>query len=190
MTNRLIYDCEIVNAIPTGDRIEGINYCKGWTDFEGMGVSVIGFKQNQDEAEHCLAVGTFAFVSDYRCKGYRIVGFNSKVFDDKLLAANDFSLDTHYDLLEEIRLAAGFDRHWQSVPRGYSYKLDAIAKANGKAKTGSGELAPILWQQGRHQEVIDYCKTDVELTSWILDLGLAGELIDPNTGNKLQLAPI
>jgi hypothetical protein len=130
----------------------------------------VGVGRNAVHIEHCL------------------VGFNSKGFDDKLLAANGLEgIETHYDLLEEIRIAAGFDAHFSSVPKGYSYKLDALAKANGSAKTGSGELAPVLWQQGKKQEVIDYCKMDVEITSKILNLGLAGELIDPNTGDKLKL---
>jgi hypothetical protein len=76
------------------------------------------------------------------------------------------------------------------VPKGWSYKLDAIAKANGMAKTGTGELAPIMWQRGQKQEVIDYCLNDVRVTTAILELGLAGELADPNTGKKLRLAPL
>jgi hypothetical protein len=121
---------------------------------------------------------------------YKLIGFNSLNFDDNLLEAhNILEYQTHYDLLVEVRAAAGYLSHRQ-VPKGYSYKLDAIAKANEMAKTASGELAPIMWQLGRKQDVIDYCKMDVKITKAMLDLGLAGELIDPNTGNKLQLMPI
>lgn len=193
--NRLIYDCEIIKAIPTKDsRIEGIEYCKGWTDYEGMGISVIGWKVNNQAARVSFSGWQFLEFLDFFCalsENPKIVGFNSKNFDDKLLAANDLEgIETHYDILEEVRIAAGFGPGFRSVPKGYSYKLDAIAQANGMAKTGHGALAPVLWQQGKQQEVIDYCKNDVDITSAILDLGLAGELIDPNTGNKLQLAAL
>jgi hypothetical protein len=188
--NRLIYDIEIIKAIPTREpQIDGIEYCDGWTDHEGMGISVIGYQYNDEPIEHCLSAASFLdLLISLDNEEYALVGFNSRSFDDKLLAANGLEdIETDYDLLEEVRIAAGFRAHFQSVPKGYSYKLDAIAKANGMAKTGSGELAPVLWQQGKEQQVIDYCEMDIAITAAMLDLGLAGELIDPNTGDKLQL---
>ena len=71
-----------------------------------------------------------------------------------------------------------------------SYKLDAIARANGMAKSGDGQMAPLLWQQGKRQEVIDYALNDVRITRDILKLGLKGELVDPNTNKLLQLASL
>ena len=40
----LVYDIEIVNAIPDREGIkkEGVEYCEGWGDHAGMGISVIG----------------------------------------------------------------------------------------------------------------------------------------------------
>jgi hypothetical protein len=188
--NRLIYDIEIIKAIPTREpQIDGIEYCDGWLDHEGMGISVIGYQYNDEPIDCCLSAASFLdLLISLDDEEYTLVGFNSRSFDDKLLAANGLEdIQTDYDLLEEVRIAAGFQAHFQSVPRGYSYKLDAIAKANGMAKTGSGELAPVLWQQGKEQQVIDYCKMDIAITAAMLDLGLVGELIDPNTGDKLQL---
>jgi hypothetical protein len=119
---------------------------------------------------------------------YKLIRFNSRSFDDKLLAACGLEgVTTHYDSLEEIRIVAGFKANFQSVPRGYSYSLDAITKANGFAKTGDSAIAPILWQQGERQRVIDCAMVDCGVTSTILDLGLTGQLIDPDTGNKLLL---
>jgi hypothetical protein len=116
-----------------------------------------------------------------------VIGFNSKGFDDKLLSYNGIEVETTYDLLEEIRYAAYSSRSWEDCPKGHSYKLDTIAQANGMAKSGSGELAPKLWQDGKHQEVIDYCLHDCVITAKLLNLGLNGQLIDPNTNSKLQL---
>lgn len=185
MINTLIYDIEIKNAIPSGDPIPGINYCKGWGDFEGMGIAVVGYQWN-DEHPVAVSLPSFAFrLGTFYMESYVTIGFNSKRFDDALIKVNGFHMETNYDLLEEIRLAADHLPH--RSPKGFTYKLDAIAQANGMAKNGSGALAPVLWQQGQHEQVKDYCKNDVVITKKMLDLGLAGELIDPNTGNKLQL---
>jgi hypothetical protein len=116
------------------------------------------------------------------------IGFNSKAFDDKLLASNGAPVQTDYDVLEQIRISAFGSNRWEDTPEGYSYSLDNLAKANGMKKTGSGSLAPKLWQDGREQEVIDYCLNDCRLTRDLLLLGLEGKLIDPNNGNLLKLA--
>lgn len=185
----LIYDIEIAKAIPNGKPIEGIEYCENWSDYKGMGISVIGYKFGDEPCDFALSAQ--AFYEQLRLIGepYALVGFNSKGFDDLLMGAHGFRVQTSYDLLEEIRLAAGH-QSFRSVPKGHSYKLDAIAKANGMAKTGSGELAPVMWQQGKRQETIDYCLMDIKITKAMLDLGLAGKLLDPNTGDKLQLREV
>lgn len=190
MENYVIYDCEIIKCIPTKEaRFDDYEYCDGWHDHANMGISVIGYYQSHVDSYHAIVssdLHNFPVV----VAGCKIVGFNSRSFDDRLMAANNMPVKTDYDLLEEVRIAAGFAAHYSSVPKGYSYSLDAIARANGMAKTGSGALAPQLWQQGKHQEVIDYCLMDVKITKTLLDLGMAGKLIDPNTGSKLQLKSI
>jgi hypothetical protein len=189
--NRLIFDIEIANPIPNKDgvMIGGINYARNWGDFEGMGIAVIGYKWNNEPARHCFNTASFLdLLIALDDEEHKLVGFNSRSFDDNLLDACGLEgVTTDYDLLEEIRIAAGFKASFRSVPRGYSYSLDAVSRANGFAKTGDSSVAPILWQQGEKQRVIDCATVDVEVTSNILDLGLAGQLIDPNTGKKLLL---
>jgi hypothetical protein len=191
MNNILIYDCEIISLIDTGKtpRLEGYKYCNGWRDYSNMGISVIGtYLLNPS-----IKINGFKhpFDADLVQKFFDsfdiVIGFNSKGFDDKLLSYNGIEVETTYDLLEEIRYAAYSSRSWEDCPKGHSYKLDAIAQANGMAKSGSGELAPKLWQDGKHQEVIDYCLHDCVITAKLLNLGINGQLIDPNTGSKLQL---
>jgi hypothetical protein len=191
MNNILIYDCEIISLIDTGKipRLEGYRYCNGWRDYSNMGISVIGTYVLHPS----IKINGFKhpFDADLVQKFFDsfdiVIGFNSKGFDDKLLSYNGIEVETTYDLLEEIRYAAYSSRSWEDCPKGHSYKLDAIAQANGMAKSGSGELAPKLWQDGKHQEVIDYCLHDCVITAKLLNLGLNGQLIDPNTGSKLQL---
>jgi hypothetical protein len=190
----LIYDIEIENCIPDRNSppVEGITYCDGWNDLKGMGISVIGYQWCDEKPEHYRTADDFLNLLHYLDdEDYVLIGFNSRSFDDKLLQAHGLEgVQTHYDLLEQVRIAAGFGTDFRSVRRGFSYKLDTIAKANGMAKSGSGELAPVLWQQGQEQAVVDYCLHDVAITKAMLDLGLAGKLVDPNTGDLLKLAPL
>ena len=189
----LVYDCEIIKCIPTGATFSDYEYCGGWTDFENMGISVIGFYSNKQSLwfnGYCYCLAPFHDFQRLVNSESKIVGFNSKNFDDNLCKANGINITTNYDLLEEIRIAAFGSKHWEDTPKGHSYSLGMIASANGAAKTGKGELAPQLWQEGKHQEVIDYCVNDVKLTVELLNLGLKGKLINPNNGEYLQLRPL
>lgn len=186
----LVYDTEIVNLIPSSreGKLPRYKYCSGWGDFSGMGISVIGYYSSvSDECFHTNSPEVFQEVASNHAV---IVGFNSRCFDDSLLKAHGVNVQTDYDLLEQVRIAAGFKAVRQSVPSGYSYKLDAIARVNGMAKTVAGELAPKLWQDGKRRAVIDYCLNDVKVTLELLKLGLDGKLKDPNTGALLKLTPL
>lgn len=200
----IVYDCEIINCIPPkdGELDPSLNYCLGWDDFEGMGISVVGVAVVQPHYASYRSyvldpkVNPNAFGDYFDLRSLlsyeTVIGFNSESFDDNLIATNGIlgKLESRIksrDLLKAIRLAAFGSDRWQDTPRGYSYGLDKIAKVNGLgSKTGSGELAPKLWQKGQYQEVIDYCINDVALTVQILDLAMEGELIDPNNGKVLE----
>jgi hypothetical protein len=194
-----IYDCEIINCVPFHKfaKNQGLNYCSGWRDFKNMGISVIGCYL---EGFNHFKNGFYSFANfensiPFFCQNFQdiiddqplLVGFNSRKFDDALLKANNMLVHTDYDVLEEVRLASYSSRKWKKQPTAWSYNLDTIARANGMKKTGRSDLAPKLWQQGKQQQVIDYCLNDVFLTVEILRLGQEGKLIDPNTGKYLKL---
>lgn len=184
----LIYDLEIIRCIPTkGFHFDGWQYCSGWDDFAKMGIACAGFAYADGSTGFWDS--RFLGLNDLQAalKSACIIGFNSKSFDDRLCAANGVQVATDYDLLEEIRIAAYGSPRWEDCPQGHSYALGKIGSANGFPKTGSGELAPQLWQQGKYQEVIDYCVNDTIITRELLLLGLAGKLRDPNTGAFLTL---
>ena len=211
---RMIYDCEIIRMIPPrGVEIskisesdaeyfnrfgDGYEYCSGWDDFENMGISVIGMC-NIDSLESRAYANECYFKSEntYTLADFRedlfeefgeaeIWGFNSKNFDDNLCLAYGMEVNSNKDFLEIIRVAAYGSANWKDQPKGYSYSLGAIAQANGLAKTGSGELAPKLWQDGKYQEVINYCLNDCIITAKLINLFEAGKLVDPNTGVILK----
>jgi DEAD/DEAH box helicase domain-containing protein len=200
MRSILVYDCEIINCIPSKGKKDDsrFNYCQGWSDFYNMGVSVIGYQilKNINDVNENFS----CFVNEKNSMPYKpqglvellkdrpyIIGFNSKGFDDLLLKANGIELATEYDLLEEIRKASFGSSSWKLQPKNYRYSLDALACANEMIKTGHGSSAPKLWQQGKRKEVIDYCLNDVRLTVKVLKLGLMGKLKDSNEDRYLTL---
>lgn len=194
-----IYDLEIAKAIPPkneADRIPGIEYCEGWEDFRNMGISCWAlclFDSISGQISEPIAGTDPAKLlkelnsADIDLGGIPLAGFNSRKFDDKLMAAHGYRCHTDFDILEEILDSAEMKgvEYWNFTPPR-SYSLGKIAKANGYEKTLSGELAPIEWQQGNHQKVIDYCKNDVLIEARIMRLFLRGQLLDPNTLKPLS----
>lgn len=191
---RVVYDCEIIKMVPKRfyDTLEDYEYCNGWNDFDNMGIAVIGICDIDSEELVAFTEGSILntrpiddLVELLGEFNYKIWGFNSLNFDDKLCRANGLDIHTDHDLLCQVRLAAFGSANWEDQPYGFSYSLDAIAQANGMAKSGSGELAPKLWQDGKHQEVVEYCLNDCLVTARLIKLFESGSLIDPNTGEKL-----
>ena len=196
MKKILIYDCEIIKAIRDPKKVDlaHIEYCNGWDDYENMGISVIGVNiiDTNDGFDfvtnHNATLNTDLRTFQIGLNGTEVlVGFNNQSFDDKLLKANGFIIpDTviNYDLLAEIWEGAGLGREFvYSTHAGFG--LDAICKANGLGeKSGDGANAAILWQKGKHQEVIDYCENDIRLTRKLFDLiQETGEIKDPREDN-------
>ena len=195
MKKILIYDCEIIKAIRDPKKVDlaHIEYCNGWDDYENMGISVIGVNciDKNDGfdliSNHNLLHNTLDKFQ-FGLHGVDVlVGFNNQSFDDKLLKANGFVIPEsviNYDLLAEIWEGAGLGREFV-YPTHAGFGLDAICKANGLGeKSGDGANAAILWQKGKHQEVIDYCENDIKLTRKLFDLiQEKGEIKDPREDN-------
>jgi hypothetical protein len=190
MLDAIIYDCEIQKCIPGKDgRVGGYNYCDGWQDFLNMGISCICA---YDYMEDCYRIFFSDNMRDFQILARsreHVIGFNSVSFDDNLCRANGIiDFDTDYDLLCEVRIASGQPPHYiPNITRG-GYSLGAIAETNlGVSKSGSGELAPKLWQQGKIGAVVDYCLRDVQLTKRLFDMAQADQLVDPTNGQPLKL---
>ena len=192
----LIYDCEIIKAIRDPKKVDlaHIEYCNGWDDYENMGISVIGVNiiDTNDGFDlvtnHNATLTSDLSTFQYGLNGADVlVGFNNQSFDDKLLKANGLIIPekvVNYDLLAEIWEGAGLGRTF-IYPTHAGFGLDAICKANGLGeKSGDGANAAVLWQKGKHQEVIDYCENDIKLTRKLFDLiQETGEIKDPREDN-------
>jgi hypothetical protein len=189
----IIIDVEIEKAILGRNEtpIPGIEYCKGWRDFEGMGIAcVCTYDINTGLARVFLKEDLSALV-EY-LYGKSTAGFNTKRFDLPLLGQHavyvgDVAvtagpgspptwIHTHYDILEEIWIALGLNPDKFNPKTHGGWGLDAVCQATlGIAKTGHGALAPVWWQQGKRSQVIDYCLNDVwmeaQLLQWIMRHG-------------------
>ena len=196
MKKILIYDCEIIKAIRDPKKVDlaHIEYCNGWDDYENMGISVIGVNYITEEVDEVFnhnvlltrQLGIDAFQYGLNRTDV-LVGFNNQSFDDKLLKANKLFIPEsviNYDLLAEIWEGAGLGREF-IYPTHTGFSLDAICKANGLGeKSGDGANAAVLWQKGKHQEVINYCENDIKLTRKLFDLiQEKGEIKDPREDN-------
>lgn len=184
---QLIYDLEIIKGISPRDpseRVSGIKYCNGWGDHQGMGISVLCAVSLPENRPYIFLKDNLKQFEQLAAEAETLVTFNGVGFDDKVLVANGIKIPQgkSYDLLAEIKAAAGSFKG-----RG----LNAMLAANGfKSKTGNGAMAPILWQQDRLGEVIDYCMSDVWLTAQLFQASQSGPLMDPVTRGILELTRI
>lgn len=184
----LIYDCEIIKCIPdrNGSKKPGFEYCAGWNDHANMGISLIGAWLSWENQIRLYPQSAFAAFQQAVDQADLIVGFNSISFDDKLCAANGITIATDYDLLSEVWAAAGMPRRYTYGKTRPGYKLENLAQANlGRGKSGSGELAPELWQRGEQWAVARYLTDDVLITKQIFER--RSHLIDPTNDEVLCL---
>lgn len=187
--NLLVYDTEIINAVPDKHLPQAmdIRYCKGWSDHEGMGVSVI--------CAYLWEVGYRVFLKDNFGEFKDLVadpetlciGFNNRAFDDLLLdraLGIGISIHRSWDLLRSVRVARG-----ESPGAVGGISLDKLCKANflpGKSPM-AGMAVPMMWQRGQYGAVINHCLNDVMQTKKLVELVLAGRLRDPESGRILPV---
>ena len=189
--NALIYDIEIVKAVPTKEpRIEGVEYCIGWGDHANMGVSVVCAYDYETERYRVFTKETFGELAELMQSRSPLVAHNIIGFDNQVIHACGISQPPPeglcYDTLVELWRAAGLGNRWGgSEYAGFS--LDTAAEVNfGRRKTGNGALAPVHWQRGQIGKVIDYCLEDVRLTRLLFErMALEGFAIDPRDGRTV-----
>ncbi len=103
-------------------------------------------------------------------EGYTIVTHNGLGFDFDILAEESGRLDDCRKLaLNHVDMMFHF-----FCGKGFAIGLNAAAKSIGISKPENidGSVAPQLWKEGKHQQVLDYVVQDCRLT---LDIALASE---------------
>lgn len=113
-----------------------------------------------------------------------IIGFNTRGFDFRVLQPfADFDLKTlpNVDLMLDIKKAVGFRAG-----------LDNCCGATlGQSKSGGGLEMLQLWREGRQQEVIDYCRQDVDLTRQLHEWGARhGHVKCLDRAGRLRTVPV
>lgn len=118
-----------------------------------------------------------------------LVSFNGIRFDLPCLLA-EIDIDTYQWLQKKkhLDLLADF---YNNVKGRFRVSLNNIAENTiGKVKSGKGEDAPLLFQQGKIGELIEYCKMDVQLTQEIFEFGCQNGYInyyDSQKGEKDEM---
>jgi len=188
----VVFDAEIKN------RIEDCS--KGWQSHDEMGISVLVIFDyatmryrvfDDHNAQEAIAL---LWNSDL------CVGFNTVGFDWKLIRATYPTLietghketptetfkgfgrtSSDFDILFEIWISLGLNPH-KFEPRTHGgYKLDDVAQETiAMKKTSSGELAPIMFQQGRFADLVDYCIEDVRIEKTLFEFAAANGYVVRN----------
>lgn len=188
----IILDVEIEKGIlmPHESPREGIEYCKGWRDFAGMGVSTACTLDLKSGLSRTFDKERLNELDDYLA-GKETGGFNTKRFDIPLLkyhGVTRIDIDQHYDALEKIWLKLKLDPdQFDELHKGWG--LDAVMRETfGLSKTGHGAMAPVWWQQGKHSKVIDYCLNDVWLEGKLIKHMLDGGIVKALGKDPLSFA--
>jgi DEAD/DEAH box helicase domain-containing protein len=113
-----------------------------------------------------------------------LVGWNSDHFDIPHIARRypgNIARMRSVDMMKEMQKVIG-----------RRIKLDDVAQATlGKGKSADGLQSIVWWREGKVQEVIDYCKQDVQVTRDLFDYALAnGHLKYPQNGAGIQEAKL
>jgi len=181
----IMYDCEIYRAIHQHGEVRNpeLQYCGGWTDYEGMGISVItayDFVKSEWGVYMSDNLKEFKTLVNSR---QIVMGFNNKRFDDNLIRANGIPLEPEksYDLWKEIT-----DTQPQGMKSGF--KLDFMLKANEiPAKTDMGSDAPRQAQQGEWGRLISYGLNDSLKQVQLLRLAINGVMKNPKNGEYMKI---
>ena len=136
----------------------------GWSNVEQLGLAIAVTHSNRDGEFRVYRKQEVAALVDELRAADCVVGFNLRGFDFRVVQPYvDFNLQTlvNLDLMLDLKAVAGF-----------RVSLDNCCKATlGECKSGGGQQSLQWWKEGRHEEVIAYCKQDVLLTRKLHEFG-------------------
>jgi hypothetical protein len=183
--NTWVFDLEIANPILNKgyDPIPGINYCGGWGDHRGMGISVITVcRPDNSETQVFEGTNLYPFCL-LLAKADLMIGYNSRFFDAKVLAAKGIYIQErrHLDFLHEIKKSIR-----RAAPKGYKLE-DVSLRCGGPRKSEDGALIPVLWQEGEVDRVVKCCINDIKGTSAIARYYAANRACVPGPDGPVQL---
>jgi DEAD/DEAH box helicase domain-containing protein len=135
----------------------------GRDNFRALDISVVGLYSYNRNEFLTFESRELDRVGDLLKDTGLLIGFAITRFDLPVMAKHfDFDIFSipKIDLLDEIELSSG-----------KRIGLDLLARENlGYGKSGSGLEAPVLFEQGKIQELKEYCLNDVRVTKEIYEL--------------------
>lgn len=191
----LFYDLEIKKCIPPKAKRglprpalnPDLEYCYGWTDHRGMGISCLCTYASWEDDARVFDEGNLGEFHEYAGEADLLVSYNGLWFDNKVIDARPHGKPMPKRKCFDLRVAlldAAPDLRFE---RGY--KLGEICERTfGLSKSGEGALAPVLWQGGRYAEVIDYCLKDTKLVQRLYQHCLEGRPLMGLNGREIILA--
>ncbi len=136
----------------------------GKQNLHKLGVSVVGVYDYLTEGYECYEEKEMLRLDKRLREADLLIGFNIRRFDLPVLAPYLFTPIENLpvlDLLDAIEKA-----------RGHRASLDSIAKPTLKMhKSGTGENALTLFQEGKMEDLKKYCLDDVRLTKGVYEYG-------------------
>lgn len=141
----------------------------GWGNFDAIDVSVVGIYSYGRDEYACFEAGEEEKLKEWFAEAGTLIGFASNRYDIPVLnlyfkrRGDDPMLDLwkkkRVDLLEEIEMATG-----------KRVSLSLLAQANlGAGKDQKGSEAITMFEEGRIEELKEYCLKDVRLTRELYD---------------------
>ncbi|HSO66262.1 MAG TPA: ribonuclease H-like domain-containing protein [Desulfatirhabdiaceae bacterium] len=156
----------------------------GWNRADRMGVScAVLYDSRNDRFLEFLEHQVEALI-DHLFTLDLIIGFNIKRFDYDVLRGYSRRNIRQLNTLDILEVVHGF--------LGYRLSLDSLAKATlGAEKSGDGLQALAWWKEGRIQEIVEYCRMDVQLTRDLYLYGRQnGYLLFQNKAKKTVRLPV
>lgn len=168
-SNIIVFDIETIGNISTPNFVDS------------MQITVVGVYNYAKNEYKTYFLEELSELEDELKQAHLLVGFNNDHFDTPILNKY-FNLDlfsiASFDILREFR-----------AKTGKRLSLDAIASMTlGSSKSGTGENAMVLYQEGKLKELADYCLNDVKLTKDIFEYCvLKKHLVYPSRDGWLRL---
>lgn len=207
MLNLLVYQA-FPREIPCNPSVArrlypGCQTCSDWRAFDEMSFGAASWMDVRVDFKRRAAIFTepeFGMVtwrspmpdltelSELADQADSIVGFNSKSFDDLLIAqCSPFHWQTDIDLLDVIRQAKFGSVQWGDQPVNYSYRLrefDRAASNRLKVVEAAQIIKAVQVEPAKLQERLF---ANVSVICKILMEGAHGTLHDHNDGKKIKL---
>ncbi len=156
----------------------------GWHRAERMGISCgVLYDSKSDRYHEYLEDHIPEMIAHMQALDL-VIGFNIKRFDYRVLggySAMNFGALPTLDILEEVKNRLG-----------YRLSLDHLARVTlGSEKIADGLQALRWWKQGRINEIVAYCKSDVQITRDLFLHGYQnGYLLFENKAGKVVRVPV